>query len=243
MGETTWLEAARAGIDTLVHSDPDMIEPLGPRESDLPRGDFLRAWGKSVDPETSLEELAAALLAGGVELNPTLVNTEAKFWGDDPRALERLEPWRAPERDVPGWWGEGWRERQPYTAHWSHDDLLAAREVFPKILECFRLLHERGVLLTAGSDVGNPWITPGVSLHRELELLARAGIPNLGVITIATKNGAEALGLATVVGTVEPGKRADLVVLTADPLADIHNTRAIGAVYRGGRRLADPDSL
>ncbi len=98
------------------------------------------------------------------------------------------------------------------------------------------------VLLTAGSDLPNPWIIPGVSFHEELQLLADAGIPPLDVLKIATANGAVALGIDDEIGTVEPGKRADLVVLTANPLVDIHHTRSIEWIIQGGTFLK-PDSL
>jgi imidazolonepropionase-like amidohydrolase len=85
-------------------------------------------------------------------------------------------------------------------------------------------------------------VIPGVALHQELALLASAGIPTIEVLRLATRNGAEALGIADEVGTVEPGKRADLVVLEADPLADIANTRRITQVLLGGR-VHTPDEL
>jgi imidazolonepropionase-like amidohydrolase len=102
------------------------------------------------------------------------------------------------------------------------------------MLGLVRTLHARGVLLTAGTDYENPWMTPGVAFHRELQLLAAAGIPPLQVLRIATRNGAAALGVLGETGTVEAGKRADLVVLTADPLADLANTRQIERVYLRG---------
>jgi imidazolonepropionase-like amidohydrolase len=103
------------------------------------------------------------------------------------------------------------------------------------MVRMIRVFHERGVLLTAGTDYMNPWMTPGVAFHRELELLVSAGIPPLDVLRIATRNGAEALGILQEAGTIEAGKRADLVVLTADPLAAIANTRKIERVFLRGR--------
>jgi len=105
-----------------------------------------------------------------------------------------------------------------------------------------RHFHEHGVLITAGSDVAMPWITPGVSFHRELELLVSSGIPPLDVLTIGTRNGARALGISDEVGTVEAGKRADLLVLRADPLKDIRNTREIDLVIMNGHRY-EPSAL
>ena len=74
-------------------------------------------------------------------------------------------------------------------------DLTSGKDVFPVALQIVRRLHEGGVRLTAGSDVGMPWITPGLSLHRELELLVQAGIDEADVIVMATRNGAEGLSL------------------------------------------------
>src|SRR5262249_26461937 len=139
------------------------------------------------------------------------------LWGDDADYLRRMEPSLAPERDVPGWWGD-WRERNEYTADWSAQGFAEARPAFPMILSFIKTLHQRGVLITAGSDMGNAWMTPGISFHRELELLVQAGISSLDVLKIATANGAEALGIIDEAGTIEPGKRADLVVLRGDPI-------------------------
>jgi imidazolonepropionase-like amidohydrolase len=112
---------------------------------------------------------------------------------------------------------------------WSAADYAAARAQFPRMQELARRLHEAGVKLTVGIDAGNPWF-----FHRELELLAGSGIPNADVIRMATRNAALGLGRISELGTVEVGKRADLVVLEADPLADIRNTRRVVWVIQGG---------
>lgn len=70
---------------------------------------------------------------------------------------------------------------------------------------------------------------------REMDLLAAAGIPPLDVITIATLNGAKFLGLERELGSIEAGKRADLVLLSADPTRDIRNVQQIDLVMKGGR--------
>ena len=82
--------------------------------------------------------------------------------------------------------------------------------------------------------MGNPWITPGVALHREFELLVYAGIPPLEVIKIATRNGAEALNIMNEAGTIEIGKQADLVILNSNPAENIKNTRKIDMVLKKG---------
>ena len=113
----------------------------------------------------------------------------------------------------------------PYTASWAPEALAEAKKVFRINQGIVRRLHEAGALVTTGTDFPLPWITPGVSLHREMLLLNNAGIPPLEVITIATRNGAEALGILEETGTIEAGKKADFVLLNANPLVDIRNTR------------------
>jgi imidazolonepropionase-like amidohydrolase len=169
-----------------------------------------------------------------VALDPNLVLAEAIAWGDDAATFARLEtqldaiPHAFPH---------------PYSATWTTAQRQAARAAFPKFLEAIRIFHEHGVLLTAGTDLQNPWMTPGVSFHRELELLVQAGIPAADVLRIASRNGAESLGVVDETGTIEVGKAADLVILDADPVADIANTRAIRLVVLRGRILQPTDLL
>lgn len=94
-----------------------------------------------------------------------------------------------------------------------------------------------GVPLLAGTDTPMPRQTAGFALHDELEAMAAQGMPNLAVLQSATRLPAEWLGVGTDRGTVEVGKRADLLLLSADPLADVANTRLIDAVILGGRLL------
>lgn len=110
---------------------------------------------------------------------------------------------------------------------WTDEDFRRGRRVFAKMLELTRLLHEGGVTLAAGTDADNPWIVPGPSFHRELELLVQPGIPPEEVLVIATANGARAAGLLVDRGTIEAGKRADLVLLARDPWQDIRASREV----------------
>ena len=96
--------------------------------------------------------------------------------------------------------------------------------------ENVRQVHEADGLLCAGSDQ-----TRGTDLHRELELLADAGIDNLAIIRIATLNCARMLGREDDLGSIEAGKLADMVLLDADPVADIRNAQQIAEVIKGGR--------
>ena len=94
-----------------------------------------------------------------------------------------------------------------------------------------------GVPVLAGTDGPGGTRLPGVALHDELELLVAAGMTPLQALQAATREPARFLGLLDSLGTVEPGKVADLVLLDADPLADIGNVRRVSGVARAGRWL------
>jgi imidazolonepropionase-like amidohydrolase len=102
--------------------------------------------------------------------------------------------------------------------------------------ENLRKINEAGGILAAGTDQST-----GPALHRELELLVEAGIPPIDVLRIATLNGAIFLGRERDLGSIEPGKLADLVLLEADPSADIANARRIVEVIKNGRPVDRSD--
>lgn len=94
-------------------------------------------------------------------------------------------------------------------------------------------LDEAGVTILAGTDVGNPGVVAGASLHGELELLVEAGLTPIEALEAATLAPADAFGLLDR-GRIEPDARADLVLVEGDPVADITATRAIDTVWKAG---------
>ena len=110
---------------------------------------------------------------------------------------------------------------------------------FLNLLESVRLMHKAGVSLLAGTDTGasNENMFPGFSLHDELGYLVEAGLTPLEALQCATLNAAKWLNRLDTLGTVEQGKLADLVLLDADPLKDIHNTTKISEVFLGGKEF------
>jgi imidazolonepropionase-like amidohydrolase len=126
-----------------------------------------------------------------------------------------------------------WRE-QALEASPERETALAA--ALSSTVRDLREMREAGVRIMAGSDVAVIAIFPGETLHRELELFVDSlGMTPLEALASATREPAEYLGLADSVGTIEVGKVAELVLLEADPLTDIANTRRIAAVALHGR--------
>lgn len=117
--------------------------------------------------------------------------------------------------------------------------LRGARQVQ---IENLRRLHAAGITVAAGTDAGNIGTLPGPSMHRELELLAEAGLSPSEIIVAATRNAAMVGESVPRYGTIEAGKLADMLLVNADPLADVRNLRQIHRVIKGGTVFA-PDEL
>ena len=95
-------------------------------------------------------------------------------------------------------------------------------------------MHQAGIPLAMGTDAGNPGTAHGPSIYNEMEEMQQAGMPAADVFRSATIIAARAMALDTVIGSVEPGKRADLVVFDADPTVDIRNARKVRLVIHNG---------
>jgi imidazolonepropionase-like amidohydrolase len=102
------------------------------------------------------------------------------------------------------------------------------------MLAVTRRAHEAGARLVVGGHSGVPYATRGEAPWREMELLVQAGLAPLEVIRAATATGAAFLGRGDDLGTVEPGKLADLIVLRGDPSRDISQIRTVERVLLGG---------
>ena len=99
--------------------------------------------------------------------------------------------------------------------------------------ENLRRVHAAGIPVATGTDAGNPLTLHGASIFNEMEAMAAAGLSPMAVLEASTRVAARAMGRDDT-GTLEPGRHADLLVLDADPLADVRNLRAIRLVVRGG---------
>jgi hypothetical protein len=129
-----------------------------------------------------------------------------------------------------------WDERtEPQRRRWSTTEFQMARGLFSLDERLVRAMFWANVPMLAGTDAMNPYCYPGFSLHDELALMVESGLTPLAALQAATINPAKFLGRSAESGTVEAGKVADLVLLRADPLADIHNTTQIQAVWLQGK--------
>jgi imidazolonepropionase-like amidohydrolase len=106
-----------------------------------------------------------------------------------------------------------------------------AQSVLDQFIATVGALHRAGVPIVAGTDQ----VVPGHSVHREIELYVKAGFTPMEAIQAATLVPARAMKIAGEVGTIETGKRADLIILNANPLENISNIRTVKTVISGGR--------
>lgn len=117
--------------------------------------------------------------------------------------------------------------------HLTEEDMAYGKKIFEKDMEVVREMKRAGVPILAGTD--GAYLQGGDALHSELGLLVQAGLTPLEALQSATRDAAQFMGVSKDVGTVERGKVADLVLLDANPLDDISNTRRVDGVFLRGQ--------
>jgi imidazolonepropionase-like amidohydrolase len=253
---TCGAEAALAGVDSVEHVN--VFGQLAPQGFELAEpaklnpfeyGGWLWRWLGDLEPRSdAVRRLYDDLIAAGTALDPTLVLYAARPSAigddvgdtsmDDPERTRLLPLLPAPvARELV----TRWTERRGAARGASEAAKHRMRRAWDNILALVGGFHRAGGTVLAGTDCPNVAIVSGFSLHRELELLVR-GLSPLEAIVAATRRPAERLGKRDVFGTIAPGQAADLLVLTADPLADIRNIRRIERVIARGV-VHDPDTL
>lgn len=183
---------------------------------------------ENYDEERCLRTIRS--LRGTIQVPTTLLNTlslHSQFARED---------WEAVLDQVPAAANERWRvDAEEFRARRSE---TAPDTTFAEwSLKLVGRMHAEGVPIGAGTDTPIGWALPGDSLHVELERLVEAGLTPLEALESATVRPAEFLRLADEMGTIEVGKRADLVLLDASPLDDIRNTRRISMVFSRGQLI------
>ena len=243
-------EASDAGQKSIEHLTGVLVacsakeEELRKENEARLRADGFRGDTMTLEQSRALESFdarqAAALFArfkrNGTWMCPTLSVLRAlAFIGDpdfrnDPR-LKYIQNFLKKQ-----FWEDGFG----FSSRTAEDN-ARARRVFQKQIEVVGMMKRAGVDFIAGSDTANPYVFPGFSLHDELALLVQAGFTPMEALQAATRDPARYLGRLDSVGTIEKGKIADLVLLDANPLAEIGNTRKVNAVVVGGRLIAKPE--
>lgn len=155
---------------------------------------------------------------GHARLTEGFVLSEEEVRCADPEVIAAWERWEALAP-----------ERRPTL---RQGDWRPARE---RRLRNLGQLHSAGIRIAVGSDGGNVGSMHGASFQRELVLLAEAGLSPRDILVAATRHGAEAIGRADDLGTIEAGKLADLVFLAADPTVSVHNLLQVTRVMVDGR--------
>ncbi|MEX3106114.1 MULTISPECIES: amidohydrolase family protein [unclassified Streptomyces] len=250
-------EAVRAGQLTIEHMDSPMLataanekeirEGLAAITVDATQDSFhrYRDWYAAVHPleykavlgydRPKARALFAELAGGRGAVVPTLVIHRVL---EEPEGNHETDEWRYLSASMTDWWRE---VADVVTGGRTPEKARRIREIFDHKKRLVGEMRRSGVRILAGTDTGNPFVVPGFGLHDELALLVDAGLTPMQALRAATEQPARVFGLRHDLGTVERGKLADLVILDADPLADIRNTRRIHALVVDGRLITQPE--
>ncbi len=227
-----------------------MVFSFSPLEASL-RGPYLKAMaGKRLEEATKLrlravetysEPQASVLFRRMITLDVAQCPTLTMLRSSAGIGIDEL-PSDVRGKSVPAVvlanWADLGKERKKVTEE-RKAALLKEWELSKRIV---KQMATSGVTLLAGTDTGDPYVLPGFALHDELALLVDAGLTPLQALQTATLNPARFLGIGVDYGSVAVGKAANLVLLGANPLIDIGNTRKIAAVVLNGR-LVDRKEL
>ena len=245
LGLTDAVTAARAGLGSIEHlsgvpeaatGDPSALYAAHYRSFFAGWTASERSWA-GLD-SAALERVARELARAEVIAVPTLVFHETFARLDQPGVVLPDSVLTLVPPDAQ----RGWNVPDMIArAGWTEEDFAAFRRSRPAQDLFLRRFDAAGGRIAAGTDAANQMLVPGYSLHQEMQLLVGAGLPPREALLAATRNGALLLGLDSL-GLIAPGKAADLVVLSRDPLADIRNTLAIEQVMSRGSLLS-ADSL
>jgi imidazolonepropionase-like amidohydrolase len=135
-----------------------------------------------------------------------------------------------------------WSPKENFLLRYRTPEYIAYnKRLFKKEMELVGAMHRAGVPFMTGTDLSIPYVFAGFSVHEEMALLVEAGFTPMAALQAATRNPAEFLGEQDSIGTITRGKLANLVLLAADPLRDIHNSQRINGVVLKGKYFSKQD--
>ena len=222
-------EAALAGQASIEHTE-SLLEGIHFADSTsqrhTSREDFAQLSGGAAD------SLFALFKRTGTALDPTLIEYSVfAHIGDTLVTKDARLKYVSPElRDY-------WNRFFPPDTTETIAATAGRREYLRRFMGVVYAMHNAGVSILTGTDVGAPYIYPGFSLHDELALLVEAGMPPADVLKAATSGAANLVGVSDSVGTVQVGMLADLIIIDGNPLVDIRSTQLIQTVIVNGRVL------
>jgi imidazolonepropionase-like amidohydrolase len=241
-------DASDAGIATIEHLQ-NILQACSSREEAL-RADLAAAvaspkrWDSagvvtraqvqplldSYDPGRC-RELARRFVKNGTWMVPTSVVLRSVAYLDDTTLAQ--DPRLA---YIPRFFSAGWNPKSDFRFRaLTAEDWARRKLVYARQREIATLLHREGVRFLPGTDLANPYVFPGASLHDELASFVELGFTTAEALRAATLEPARFLGAADSLGIVAPGRLADLVLLTANPLDDVRNVGRIDFVVANGR--------
>ncbi len=229
-------ELLRLGISGIEHAHCMLHELLSsrPRIDEKRKSGYLRVFAgfsRLSTEDARVRRLMELAYATSVVWTPTLSLYDIPPWwkSKSPAGVSIPADWRA-EWSRPYW---GFLSTRGWTPA-DFDTAQRAVEVYKRFV---REAHVRGVLIGAGTDTPAPGLLPGAALHHELRLLAECGFSPEAVLRAATVIAAKALRQEGKVGMLQPGARADMVLLEKNPLERVENLLAIRKVYLRGREV------
>lgn len=236
----TAAEASDAGLRSLEHARdflfdcfPGSAEFRSAAMSQNPPMDVMRSMVDDHDEALCAAEFET-LVQNDTWYVPTHVTRRMDAYADDPGF--RDDPRR---KYIPAFAWEEWQEDadRMVALDPSPEGRRIMRGFYEEGLEITGRAHRAGVGIALGTDAGDTYVFPGSGAHDELGELVKAGLTPAEAVAAGTVRAAEFLSVEDELGTVEPGKRADLLLLGANPLEDIANTRDIEMVIFDGRPL------
>jgi hypothetical protein len=220
-------EAVRAGYDEIQHINQVMLNFLVKPEDDtrtLARFTLIGYYAHTIDLDSPRVSAFIDLLKQkSIAIDPTLAVFEGMF---TQRQGEMNPSYAAVASHVPIGLARSWRTNSMDVTDANADTF---RKSYQTLLDFTARAHRAGIPLLAGTDG-----IAGFTLHRELELYVKAGIPAGEALRIATWNGAKFTGTLDTTGSLEPRKNADLLLVEGDPVADISAMRRISLVMKSG---------